>query len=80
MAWTYLIAVERAPDADRIDEVDGVDVVPVEAPRRIEFDLNEPVQLGMEFDLNQPNQPVRMEFDLNEPVHPNSDINLNDEV
>ncbi|GKV09901.1 hypothetical protein SLEP1_g21335 [Rubroshorea leprosula] len=65
-AWTYLMAVERAPEADRVDE----DVVPEEAPIRMEFDLNEPIQLDMEINLNQLNEPVRMEFDLNEPAHP----------
>ncbi|GLU14277.1 hypothetical protein SLE2022_308570 [Rubroshorea leprosula] len=81
ITWTYLIAVERAPEADRIDEADAMDedVVPEEAPIRMEFDLNEPVQLDMEINLNQLNQPVRMEFDLNEPAHPNMEINLNDE-
>ncbi|GKV26111.1 hypothetical protein SLEP1_g35464 [Rubroshorea leprosula] len=79
MAWTYLIAVERAPDADRIDEVDAMDedVVPEEAPRRMIFDLNEPAPLDM--DLNQPNQQGRMMFDLNELAHPDMEINRNDE-
>ncbi|GKV09898.1 hypothetical protein SLEP1_g21332 [Rubroshorea leprosula] len=65
--------VERAPEADRIDELDAMDedVVPEQAPIKMEFDLNEPVQLDMEINLNQPNQPVRMEFDLNELAHPN---------
>ncbi|GKV09897.1 hypothetical protein SLEP1_g21331 [Rubroshorea leprosula] len=81
MSWTYLIEVQRAPEADRIDEVDAMDehVVQEEAPIRMEFDLNEPVQLDMESNLNQPNQQVRMEFDLNEPAHPHMEINLNDE-
>ncbi|GLT49693.1 hypothetical protein SLA2020_232330 [Shorea laevis] len=81
MAWTYLIAVERAPDADRIDEVNSMDedVVPEESPIRMEFDLNEPAPLDMENNLNQPNQRARMEFDLNESAHPHMEINLNDE-
>ncbi|GLT49701.1 hypothetical protein SLA2020_232410 [Shorea laevis] len=79
MAWTYLIAVERAPEVDRIDEVDAMmdeDVAPEEAPIRMEFDLNEPVQLDREIDLNHLNEPVRMEFDLNERAHPHIEINL----
>ncbi|GLT49698.1 hypothetical protein SLA2020_232380 [Shorea laevis] len=78
MAWTYLIAVERAPEANRIDEVDAMDedVVQEEAPKRMAFDLNKPAQLDMEINLNQPNQPARMEFDLNERAHPHIEINL----
>ncbi|GKV09899.1 hypothetical protein SLEP1_g21333 [Rubroshorea leprosula] len=70
--WTYLMAVTRAPEAKRVDE----DVVPEEAPIRMEFDLNQPVQvqLEMEINLNQPNQPVCMEFDLNEPAYPHMEM------
>ncbi|GKV51431.1 hypothetical protein SLEP1_g58089 [Rubroshorea leprosula] len=81
MLGTYSIEVERAPEADRIEEVDAMDedIVLEGAPVGMAFDLNKSPPRDMEINLSQPNQPaVRMAFDLNKPAGPNMEINLND--